>query len=133
MIHKAVITEIHPRELRVRITDGAGCEACRLAGCCGGGDGTPAAAITVACTNPSDYAIGQTVAVETSPRMIEKAIVWAFILPLIILVGGIFAFAGSKDPTLGAAVGLVGVAAYFLVMKLVRRRLAKHLHWKLRD
>lgn len=133
MIHKALITQITPSALHVRILDGAGCEACRLAGCCGGADGSPASSITVSCANTEVYRVGQTVTVETAPRMIEKAVVWAFILPLIILVGCIFAFSGSSDSTLGAAIGLVSMAAYFLVMRVVRRTLAKHLRWRLQD
>lgn len=132
MTHKGIITRITPKELYVRIIDGAGCESCRLAGCCGTGSGEGATAeVRVVKTGGAEYRTGQTVTVATSPRMMERAVVWAFLLPLAILLICIFAFAGAADSTLGAAVGLVGVAAYFLVMRLVRRRLARHLRWKL--
>lgn len=133
MVHKALITRISPSHLHLRITDGAGCEACRLAGCCGGSYGSPAATITVSCRDTAAYRVGQSVTVETSPRMIEKAMVWAFIIPLVILVGCIFLFNNTSDPTLGAAIGLVAVAAYFLLMRVVRRKLAKHLRWRLKE
>lgn len=131
MRHRAKIISVHGNTLTARIIDGGSCETCRLAGCCSSTPGTPAADIRLHSHAPQDYEPGDTVTVELAPRAMGRAMVWSFVVPLILLAAGILSFGSAKDPTLGATVGIVAVAVYFLVLRIVRGRISRHVRWRL--
>lgn len=132
MTHKASIISVEPDTVTVRVIDGEACDACKLAGCCGSGK-SPAAELRISTNRAFRYKTGDIVEVETAPNALGKAILWGFILPVIILVGAIMAFAGASDATLGAAVGLICVAIYFLILRMLRHRLSDSVQWRLRE
>lgn len=136
MQYKARITKISRHAIAVRFTaTSGGCSSCGLSGsCCGGPKAEvaiPSGAVTVPVADTSDLRVGQAVMVETAGRSYAIAVLWSFIIPVALLILSVIICGDSADPTLGAAVGLVAVAAYFLILKLFRHRFAATVRWRL--
>lgn len=107
------------------------CAACHAKRACSMAD-VSEKEIIVKADNANYFEKGDRVWVEMPEKQGAKAILWAYILPLVVLVAGLFLLSGKMNE------GLVGVGAlfflilYYLILWLVRPVINKNYHFSLR-
>lgn len=131
MQHQAVVVSKEKTILHVRIVDGENCAGCSLASCCNAGNDEKKAVTVTFNPEVKNYTKGDMINIESVPRWYEHNIIWACIIPLIILVACIFTFIHKSDNTLGATIGVIIIAIYFLLLRTFKSSLKRTMRWKI--
>ena len=73
-----------------------------------------------------EFSIGETVQIQMRQQLANKAVVLGYFLPFVILVVGLFAcYALTHIQWLSVLVGIGLTALYYVILKLMDKRLAK--------
>lgn len=124
--HTGVIESVdaarHTVHVRINGSDDcAGCPAARL--CSAAGDDTNL--IEIKAANAADYRKGDIVKIRGTEKMHRKAIIYATVVPCIILAGvlvGVYLLTGRE---LAAALsGIVAMAIFYIFLWLMRNKIA---------
>lgn len=122
--HRGRIIEITPQTTSVEIISESACSSCHAKSLCGMGE-TEAKVIMVPTAAWIERKVGDEVEVALKATMGHKAVWLAYVIPLIIMVAGLFG--GLAIPSLGElgagllAIGLVAV--YYICLSLLKGRL----------
>ena len=134
MICKATITAISKGRLKVKtLTAASGCGDCNLAqSCCSSKPSSTVSRFTVKVADTTPYKIGQEIYLEQSGVTRKPMLIYAVIIPLIILALLVIAFLDHSDPTLGTTLGIIAVALYFIAMRKLHAPLSPHPLWRVK-
>ena len=126
--HQGVIKRIQGTHVQVRITQTSACASCSIKGHCTSAD-TKEKMIDVFDSAASQYQVGQEVWVVGTLSMGVQAVLFAFILPLVILVTSIFFLMNVLEDELLASCGsMTCVAVYYLLLKILfKEKLRKRM------
>lgn len=115
--------EITPEFTTVEIISESACGSCRAKGLCGLGD-AESKAVQLPTDAWAGYKVGEEVEVLLKAGMGHKAVWLAYVIPLALLMAGIFVFAacGLSEPAAGAA-AICTVGVYYFVIWCLRSRL----------
>lgn len=122
--HKGRIIEITPQATSVEIIAESACSSCHAKSLCGMSE-TEAKVIIVPSSGWVERHVGDEVEVALKATMGHKAVWLAYVIPLVVMLAGLFA--GLAVPSLGElgagllAIGLVAV--YYLCLSLLKGRL----------
>jgi len=73
-----------------------------------------------------EFSIGETVQIQMMQKLANKAVVLGYLLPFVILVAGLFVcYALTHIEWLSVLVGIGLTALYYMILKLMDKRLAK--------
>jgi sigma-E factor negative regulatory protein RseC len=118
IIHTGIIRQGHDGQLQVEITDQVECSACHVKGTCAAGSSKDK--IFPVDSGMSDFVPGESVYLHLSMKTAFKALFWAYILPLVILlvsIGGIGMIASELTTGL---ITLAVLAIYYIVLYLTK-------------
>jgi positive regulator of sigma E activity len=80
--------------------------------------------IDIRCDNPSLFQIGECVTVHMATSMGLKAVLFAYVLPVILLIGSILAASRwIKQELITIAIGLGVVVTYYLLLFSLRKKI----------
>ena len=89
--------------------------------------------ITVSETNPEAYSVGEEVQIVTQKRQVFTAVLWAYIMPLILLFIGVGVGTLLNLPEVHTALlGITAVAIYYVFLMAINKILSKSLEFKIR-
>lgn len=89
--------------------------------------------ITVSETNPEAYSVGEEVQIVTQKRQVFTAVLWAYVLPLVVLFAGVgIGTMLTFTEVHTALLGLVAVAIYYVFLMAINKILSKSLEFKIR-
>ncbi|MBP7508364.1 MAG: SoxR reducing system RseC family protein [Prolixibacteraceae bacterium] len=124
VIHNGFVKEINPGKIKVGMTVLSGCASCNIKGACSMAEKTDKD-IEIEC-NSNDYKIGQEVMVELETSLGLKAILFSYVLPLVIIITTlIIASSFLQNELLVALLALTSVIPYYLILYLFRRNISK--------
>ena len=125
--HSGVIESIEEGCVHVRILQGSACGACKVANYCNAAE-SKEKLVDVYVDSTENIKIGQTVTVAAKRKDIAKALLWAFAVPLqlMILVLGLIAILTGHEgwAALGALLSLI---PYYAVLYLLRHRIRRQI------
>lgn len=88
--------------------------------------------ITVSETNPEAYSVGEEVQIVTQKRQVFTAVLWAYIMPLILLFIGVGVGTLLNLPEVHTALlGITAVAIYYVFLMAINKILSKSLEFKI--
>ena len=88
--------------------------------------------ITVSETNPEAYSVGEEVQIVTQKRQVFTAVIWAYIMPLILLFIGVGVGTLLNLPEVHTALlGITAVAIYYVFLMAINKILSKSLEFKI--
>ena len=122
--HKGKVLGVNGNEVSVEIISQSACSACHASGLCSMSEAV-SKVVEVKVPDPSVFSPGETVDVFLAPSMGLRAVLAAYVAPLLILVAlctGL-SYAGLGELYAGLS-GLGGVALYYLGLYLSGGRLA---------
>ena len=130
--HSGRVQRIEGRTVFVAITSNSACGSCRARKACGVSESAEKI-IEVETASAGSYEVGEEVIVAVRKRAGLRAVLFAYVIPLAVLtvlLAGVKA-AGAEDGA-AAAASLAGVALYYLLLWLLRARMAEKIKFAIR-
>lgn len=122
-----IVTSVNGKSITVEICKSGGCKTCSMHGVCGSNN-TP---VILHFETDDVYHIGDKVIVSVSSGVRILSSVIVFVFPLLALFG-FFLLGRSFTSELGAILtGFAGMLLAFIVVKLIDKRIAKHINFQL--
>lgn len=129
--HKGNIIKIEGNLITVKILQVSACAHCAEKKFCTLAE-SKEKDITVSDTNPEAYSIGEEVNIITQKRQVFTAVLWAYIMPLILLFIGVGVGTFFNLPEVHTALlGLIAVAVYYVFLFAINKILSKSLEFKI--
>ncbi len=127
--HKGRVVDIREGKIVVVLHKSGACGGCKAKDKCGMVE-SENREVEVAYPRDKEFEVGESVVVSVTMGMGRRAVIFAYVLPLLILVfsmvlGGIFALAEWAL----ALIGLVGVACYYFFLYLVRGKIEQKINF----
>lgn len=129
--HKGNIIKIEGNLITVKILQVSACAHCAEKKFCTLAE-SKEKEITVSETNPEAYSIGEEVNIVTQKRQVFTAVLWAYIMPLILLFIGVGVGTLLNLPEVHTALlGIAAVAIYYVFLMAINKILSKSLEFKI--
>lgn len=120
--HTGVVERVVGERVTVRIRQREACSACSAAGLCKSSDAKEKL-IDITTPLAPTLSVGQEVSIEGSTRQGLKATLWAYIVPLALIVGSLVVNAYIMSEAWAAVVALAVAALYYLALYALRHKL----------
>ena len=125
--HEGIIDSIEEGCVHVRILQTSACAACKVKGYCNAAEAKEKL-VDVYCDDVAAYRTGQEVTVATSGDVAARALLWAFGLPFVVMVGVLtLVLWRTGDEGLAAVSGLLSLLPYYGLLFLLRHRMRRQL------
>ena len=123
--HRGIVEKVDGSHVVVRIVQTSACSACSAKGLCNASE-SKEKQIDVYEVNPA-YRIGEEVVLCGTTSMGMKAVFLAFGIPVLLLLGALFVTMRitDGDALLAAAVALLAVVPYYVVIYLMKDKMNK--------
>ncbi len=129
--HQGIVENINGSHLRVRIIQTSACAACSVKGHCTSADSKEKLIDIVNTTGV--YNVGDQVTIVGATSMGMQAVLLAFIIPFILLVGSLFIFMAWLGNDLHAALlALAVLVPYYYILWRNKDRLARTFSFSLK-
>lgn len=131
--HKGVIASISGNKLSVKILQESACSSCHAKGACMAADSKEKRVDITDFTGK--YKINDSVIIEGKESMGYKAVFWAFVIPLLILVLTIvLATSVWKLGEMEAAItSIITLAPYYVILYLLRNKMANSFKFTIKN
>ena len=128
--HIGIIKSINNQHLIVKIISQTACSSCQAKGSCTTTNQTEKE-IEIQ-QNEKSFLVGEQVLVVATSNQGYKAVFYAYLLPLILLVVSLMIFlALTKDEAISALGAIVCLSPYYLLLYLLRHRLKNSFNFKI--
>lgn len=128
--HPGVVSEVTDKEIKVKIVSSGACGGCNIKSACNVAD-MAEKELVISVENGEEYSIGQPVSIRMSARQGNKAVLYAYLVPAVLLIFMILLFSvmGMKDLYVAlAAITVVGI--YYFVLYLFRNKIKKQFKYE---
>ncbi len=130
--HSGIVDSITRGVVHVRITQNSSCASCKVASVCNSSE-SKEKIIDVECINTDIFSVGQEVEVIAAAGVGFRAVLFAFAIPAVLLFASVaWIMSIGQSETVAALGGLVVVAAYYICIHMVDKRLKKKLVFTVR-
>lgn len=130
--HEGIIEKINGNHITVRILQQSACSACHAKGACSAADAKEKL------VDISDYSgqfrENERVIVAGKESTGYKAVLWAFVFPLIILIGMLVmtTLVWRFKETEAAAASIIALAPYYVLLYLLRHKMANTFRFSIK-
>ncbi|MDD2512929.1 MAG: SoxR reducing system RseC family protein [Proteiniphilum sp.] len=130
--HEGIIEQINGNHITVRILQQSACSSCHARGACMASD-SKEKRIDVS-DHSGQFTLHEQVIIEGKESIGYKAVFWAFVLPLVLLITLLVLTTGiwHFSETGAAACALLALAPYYLLLYLYRNRMAHTFQFSIR-
>lgn len=124
--HLGTVESIEGTHIRVKIVQTSACATCAAHQFCNSSE-SKEKMIDIYTRDASDYSVGQEVNVYGTTSMGMRAVLWAFGVPFVVLVGVLYGaiLLTDGDEPLSALVSMVALALYYLILYICRGKMQK--------
>ena len=129
--HQGVVDSIDGQNVIVRITQSSACGGCQARNICRAAESKDKL-VEVVCADADSLKAGQTVTVVGAESLGMKAVVFAFGLPLLLLIAALItamSFTGNEKVAAAAALGVL--IPYYIVLLLMRDRIKRDFQFRI--
>ena len=129
--HEGIITSINEDEVQVKILSRSGCVSCNIKSACNMSE-MQEKIITIPAPKDKNLSIGQEVKISIGIGQANKAVVFAYIIPLIILVSMIFVLNALKlEEGINALISIGSLIPYYLILYLFRDKIKRKFEYEI--
>ena len=122
--HRGTVKSVDGKHISVEIAQASACSACVAKKLCNSSESKDKL-VDVVCDEATTYAVGEDVLLTGSLEMGLKAVWWAYIAPLLLLVAVLLVAGASGNEPLAALAALAVLAVYYGLLYLNRGRLTR--------
>ncbi len=131
--HEGVIEAIGKAHVQVRIVQSSACAACKLAAHCNASE-TKEKHVDVYDVNSSHYRVGQAVTLSTTSHIGLMASLYAYGVPLVLMVATIIIVAMlTANEVMAAGIGLLVLLPYYLLLYLLRGKIGRQVYFEIEN
>ena len=130
--HQGIIEQINGNHITVKILQQSACSGCHAKGSC---MAVGSKEKTIDIFAPSDkFSVNEEVVIEGKESIGYKAILWAFIIPLIILTIALILTISvwQFDELASAIIAIFALTPYYIGLYLLREKIAKSLKFNIK-
>lgn len=129
---EGIVRAVNGDDISVEIIVSSACSGCHAKSICIPSDRRQEI-ITVKNTRQEEYQVGETVELLLETSAGNKAVVLAYVLPLVVLLVLLFScYALTHKELLSVGIGVLGVVLYYLVLKSARKSVEKGITFGIR-
>ena len=129
--HQGVVSSVESNCVTVRIVQSSACGECKVAGHCHAAE-SKEKMIRVETDNPSGYRVGDTVTVATDTSMGLRASLYAYLLPLLLMVATlVIVEKATRSEPLAALLAIGVLVPYYIALYLLRDRMGRKLRFEI--
>lgn len=131
IVHEGTVLEIIGNMVVVSVTAQSACGDCKVKGLCGMTEAVDKE-VSVYDRQAADYRVGETVVVGIGTAMGVKAVLWAYIAPLLLMLATLFITKELGMTELASGLTTLGATAvYFIVLAAFRKKLEREIVFKI--
>ena len=131
--HLAVAEDILPRAIAVSVARETACAACAAAALCHSAE-KQEKRMQIPCADSSLYRVGQEVTIVGSIGLGLRATLWAYVVPLVVLMAVLLAVSWwTEDEGLAALVALASLIPYYIGLYLLRDCLQRTFTFRIKN
>ncbi len=129
---EGIVRAVNGDDISVEIIVSSACSGCHAKSICIPSDRRQEV-ITVKNTRNEEYRVGETVELLLETSAGNKAVLFAYVLPLIVLLVLLFGcYAFTHNELLSVGVSVLGVVVYYLVLKSAGRKVERGIEFGVR-
>lgn len=129
--HEGIITKIDEGNIEIKILSKSACASCNIKGACNMSE-MQEKIITIPAPKDKNLSIGQEVKISMGLGQANRAVIFAYVIPLIILVAMIFILSTLKiEEGLNALISIGTLIPYYLILFLFRNRLKRKFEYEI--
>lgn len=126
--HTGTVTGVNKDSVTVRVEQRAACAGCTSQASCTLSTEKKDEIITVTCSNPTLFQVGETVKLLSTQKKLYTALFWAYILPLLGIIAVVVGCVqGLNNEILAAALGLAFCCLYALLLLFLPKKYVQKL------
>ncbi len=126
-----IVTAVNPGSVTVTFIRNEACSGCAAKNACGLSGGRPLS-VEVKTDTPQNYRTGQNITLEISVENALTAALWAYVLPLFLMLSVLAAFLTFGGSETAATATLAVLPLYYALLYLFRRHFKPRIKIKLR-
>ena len=129
--HEGIVDSVEDQKVIVRITQSSACGGCQARNICHAAESKDKL-VEVRCADAGGFVTGQAVTVVGAESLGFKAVMWAFGLPLILLLAALvvaMSITGNERTAACAALGIL--IPYYVILFLLRDRFKKDFQFRI--
>ena len=129
---EGIVRAVNGDDISVEIIVSSACSGCHAKSICIPSDRRQEI-ITVKNTRQEEYQIGETVELLLETSAGNKAVILAYVLPLVVLLVLLFScYALTHNELLSVGIGVLGVVLYYLILKSAGKSVEKGITFGIR-
>ena len=129
--HEGIITAIDDNNVEVKILSKSACASCNIKGACNMSE-MKEKIININTPKANDFQIGQNVMVSMGLGQANKAVVFAYVIPTIILFSMIFILNHFKiEEGINAFISISSLVPYYLILFLFRDKMKRKFEYEI--
>lgn len=129
--HEGIITKIGEDTVEVKILSKSACVSCNIKSACNMSE-MQEKIISIPLPKDKNLSIGQEVKISMGLNQANKAVVYAYVIPLIILVAMIFILNAFKiEEGINALISIGSLIPYYAILYLFRNRIKSKFEYEI--
>ena len=130
--HPGVVVGINDKDLEIEILSASSCGSCGIKSACGMSEMTEKR-ITVSKPDDKEFIVGQPVSIKMNVEQGNKAALFAYLIPAILLIAIIVILSNLNIKEWVAALAGVGVVAvYYIILSFFKEKLKAEFKYEIR-
>ena len=129
--HEGIIIRIDNDNVQIKILSKSACASCNIKGACNMSE-MKEKIIDIPRPKDKNLSIGQEVKISMGLGQANKAVIFAYVIPVILLVGMIFILNALKfDEGINALISIGSLVPYYLILYLFRNNLKRKFEYEI--
>ena len=129
--HEGIIIDIDDNNVQIKILSKSACASCNIKGACNMSE-MKEKIIDIPRPKDKNLSIGQEVKISMGLGQANSAVIFAYVIPVILLVGMIFILNALKfDEGINALISIGSLVPYYLVLYLFRNKLKRKFEYEI--
>lgn len=129
--HEGIITRIDKDNVQIKILSKSACASCNIKGACNMSE-MKEKIIDIPRPKDKNLSIGQEIKISMGLGQANKAVIFAYVIPVILLVGMIFILNALKfDEGINALISIGSLVPYYLILYLFRNNLKRKFEYEI--
>lgn len=132
--HFGVVEEVQKTSVRVKIVQASACSGCSAQSFCSASE-CKEKIIDVETPEAHHYEKGETVMLQGEIAMGMQAVLWAYVVPFIVVIVALFVAMQmtQNDELMAALLSLMALVPYYILLYLLRNRLKKKFSFTIKS
>ena len=129
--HEGIVTKIDGENIEIKILSKSSCVSCNIKGACNMSE-MQEKIISIPAPKDKNLSIGQEVKISMGLGQANKAVIFAYVIPVVILISMIFILNNLKiDEGINALISIGTLIPYYFILFLFRNKIKRKFEYEI--